>query len=238
MDAPPRAADPDVSFRRWTVAAVAATSVAAAAGCSSESTTSTAAGAIATTLSAAPPTSLVVEDSAATTQPPAAPDPDQLLAGAFAAVQSGYHFVTTATVDGQELVSAEGDRVDQRTRVSVSSDGATVDYVIAPEGAWASVDGGWQQLEQPPITDPLAALQAPQSLSVVTVEGDVVTLAATYPPSALSLTGDDPVTVTFVIDGTQLRSMSYVTTTADGDAEVDAAITPLVDSVTVELPTA
>lgn len=164
-------------------------------------------------------------------------DPAAVLAGAFDEIAAGYHFTTEASIAGTPAVEAVGDRVGDTTRLSVSSNGSTVDYIVAPTGAWASLDADWQELDQPPITDPVAPLRSPESIAVESQDGTVVTLVATYPPAALSLTGAEPVTVRFVIEGTALQTISYAAETATGEAAVVATITPLTDSTPVTLPT-
>lgn len=180
----------------------------------------------------------------ASTAPPAtvadtAPeDPQAVLSAAFDEIAGGYHFVTTGTIGDQTVVTAEGDRIGDATRLSVTSNGSSVDYIVAPTGAWASVDAEWEALDQPPITDPVTPLRAPATLEVESVDDSVVVLIGTYPPTALSLTGDAPVPVYFVIDGTTLQTITYRADTEQGAAEVVATISPLADATPIELPDA
>ncbi len=211
--------------------------------CDGGDTTSAGTASTAPPMTAVPATAAPSPASTATT--PATPPPTEvepaidaaaLLTAAFDEVAGGYHFVTTATVAGAEILAAEGDRVGDSTRVTVSSNGQTVDYIVAPTGAWASIDAGWQELDQPPITDPIAPLRSPQSIAVESNDGGVVTLVATYPPTALSLTGEEPITVLFTIEGTTLHSIGYAADTAQGPASVSATVTALADPTPVSLP--
>ena len=106
------------------------------------------------------------------TAPPAAAPPTTVappvdgaavLSAAVAAMAPGYHYRSTVTVDGVVAVEADGDRVGDGTRLGVTRDGTSVQYVITPDGTWVMTDGGeWDQLDTPAATsDPIAALAAP-----------------------------------------------------------------------------
>ena len=216
-----------------------------AAGCAGSETPSASPTTVAAEFTP-PPSAAPVETTAATAPDPtpsttvaatAPADPAAVLTAAFDAIAGGYHFLTTGTIGEQTVVTAEGDRVADATRLTVTSNGSSVDYIVAPVGAWASVDAGWEELDQPPITDPVSPLRAPETLEVESVDGTVVTLVGTYPPTALSLTGDEPVAVRFTIDGTTLTTITYRADTTQGTAEVVADITQLSDTTPVELPT-
>ena len=80
-----------------------------------------------------------------------------MLSAAVAAMAPGYHYRSTVTVDGVVAVEADGDRVGDGTRLGVTRDGASVQYVITPDGTWVMPDGGeWDQLDTPAATsDPI-----------------------------------------------------------------------------------
>ena len=165
-------------------------------------------------------------------------DAPAVLQQAFDALGGGYHFVTTAIVNGEVAITAIGDRVADGTRMSVSSSGATIDYVVTPDGTWVNQQGTWSELSDPaPVSDPIGSLRAPISVQVASFTGTAqVGLAATYPSSALSLPGDAMVEVSFVLTGGSLVSLSYRTTGGGVEANVESMITLLADTSPVTLP--
>lgn len=168
-----------------------------------------------------------------------AADGSALLQQAFDQLAAGYHFVTTATVNGALVVTAQGDRVNDGTRLSVASNAATIDYVVTPNGTWVNQNGTWTELSDPaPVSDPIGSLRAPTSVVVsASANGAPSKLTASYPASALSVPGDNVINVVFALDGATLRSLSYTTSANGAPAVVTSAITALIDSSPVTLPT-
>ncbi len=184
------------------------------------------------------PTTPAVLATAAPSAPLVAPDGPTLLQQAFDLAVPGYHFVTTATVNGVPALTAEGDHIGGGTRLTVVSQNATSGYVILPEGTWVLDGGVWKETEDPPpVTDPITALRAPSTVAVAAFTATGATLIASYPPAALALEGDTPVDITFEIEGTTLRSITYLAPSAV-PASVRADISALVDTSPVVAPTA
>ncbi len=219
------------------------------AGCSSDESVSpttqpasvaqTATTELATSETASTTTATPVVDSIVpTTAAPVSPDGPTLLQQAFDSASPGYHFVTTATVNGAVAVTAEGDHIAGGTRLTVTSQNTTVRYVILPEGTWVLDAGVWQELDDPaPVTDPISSLRAPSTVTVAAFTATGATLIASYPAAALALEGDVSVDVTFEIEGITLRSITYVARTPV-PASVRADISALVDTSPVVAPTA
>ncbi len=183
------------------------------------------------TTSSAPKTS--------TAPAPAVPvDGAALLQNALGAISAGYHFATTVTVDGATVLSAEGDRVADGTRLSVTQNSASVKYVITPVGTWVKPgDGDWQKLDTPAATtDPILALQSPTAVTVDSADPAATTLSVSVSAQSLGLTGDAQVVVAVAITGGSLRSVSYSTTIADKAAAVQASIGAVVDGSPVVAP--
>ncbi|MCU1387889.1 MAG: hypothetical protein JWL72_1227 [Ilumatobacteraceae bacterium] len=160
------------------------------------------------------------------------------LQGAVAAMAAGYHFTTTLTIDGAVVLTADGDRVGDGTRLAVTQGGASVQYVITSAGTWVLPDGGeWQELDgDAASTDPIAALATPTSVAISSASGTATTLAATVPAASLGLAGDSPVTMSATIDHGAITTVGY-NTTIDGKAAVmQAAISAVVDSTPVVAP--
>ena len=193
--------------------------------------------AAAPTSAASTTTTLVPGDTTPTSSLPVI-DAPAVLQQAFDVLGGGYHFVTTATVNGKVAITAIGDRVADGTRMSVSSNGATIDYVVTPEGTWVNQQGTWSELSDPaPVSDPIGSLRAPTSVQIVSFTGAAqLGLAATYPSSALSLPGDALVEVSFVLRGGTLVSLSYRATGGGIEANVESMITLLADTSAVTLP--
>ena len=178
-----------------------------------------------------------VPTTAPATPAPVPPDGPTLLQQAFDQAASGYHFVTTATVNGAVESAAEGDQIGTGTRLTVTVQNATLGYIILPEGSWILEGDSWKELDDPPpVSDPISSLRAPLSVTVTAFTPTSATLLASYPAAALALEGDQPVDVTFEIEGTMLRSITYVAPSAI-PASVRADISPLVDTSPVVDPT-
>lgn len=161
-----------------------------------------------------------------------------LLQGAIAAMAGGYHFSTTLTVDGAVVLTADGDRVGDGTRLGVTQGDVSVQYVITPAGTWVQPEGGdWQQLDaESASTDPIAALATPSAVEVVGVDGPATTVNAAVPAAALGLGGGDAVTMSARIENGAITSVGY-NTAIDGKAAVmQASIGPVVDGSPVVAP--
>jgi hypothetical protein len=179
--------------------------------------------------------STAAPSSPATTPTTTLPDGAALLQQSFDALASGYHFVTQATVNGTPALTAEGDQIAGSTRMTVTSQGKAVDYVVMPDGTWVADNGTWQELDSPaPATDPITALRSPQSVTVAAYAPPQTTLTATYPSSALALPGDQPVDVSFELAGTTLTAISYAT--PDGTSTVRTDIGAVANTAPITSP--
>lgn len=189
----------------------------------------------------APPTTAAVPVSTVTL-----PDPNALLAAALDAAAPGYHFITTASVGDQVVLSAEGDHAGGATRMTLTSLGATTDYIVTADAAWALQDGEWQELDQSPgLADPLSPLRTPTSIELLAGNTEAATLLGHYPAAALGLPGDTDQSVTITIATGQLTALAYSSTAnvtaADGSvsqqpAAVTTQISALAPGTAVTLP--
>jgi putative hemolysin len=165
------------------------------------------------------------------------PDGPTLLQQAFDQLAAGYHFVSTASVNGTPAIAAEGDQIGGALRQVVTSQGKTVEYVVLPEGTWVAENGEWSELETAaPIGDPIVPLRSPLSVAVESSTPELTTLVAAFPAAAVGLPGDQPVNVTFVLAGTALTSIRY--TSPDGAAVSETTISPLTDTTPITAPSA
>jgi hypothetical protein len=158
-----------------------------------------------------------------------------VLQQSFDQLAPGYHFVTTATVNGVPALTAEGDHIGGSTRMTITSQGKTVEYIVLPDQTWVAENGQWQELDEPaPAVDPISPLRAPQSVAVAAYTPEMTTLTAGYPPTALALPGDQPVNVWFALAGTSLIAIGY--DVPGGTSSVRADISPLVDTTPITSP--
>lgn len=246
--------------RRWAanLAAIVVGSAAIVAGCASgsDASTSTVSGSTSTSIGAttsvvAPssvtPTTVVPTTAApdpgstaapTTPAPPPSPDPTATLQQGLAGLGTSYHFATTASVDGAVVATAEGDRIGDGSRLAVTANGATVQYVVTPDGTWVREDGqDWEPLDDPPATtDPVIALTTPTSVALGGVDGANVTVRATVPATALGIPGDGDVPVDAVVANGVLTSVTYASTLGGKPAGVTATFGPPADAAPVTVP--
>ena len=118
---------------------------------------------------------------------PPAPDPAATLQQALASLTTTYHFASTVTLDGTVALVADGDRVGDGSRLTLTSNDGNVAYVITPDGSWVQPDGGdWQPIDTDPAnTDPISALQAPASVQLTSNDGTTAHLAVAVAPAPL-----------------------------------------------------
>jgi hypothetical protein len=172
----------------------------------------------------------------ATVTPPV--DGAALLATSFAGLAAGYHFTTTVTVGDAVSVVADGDRVGADTRLTITSNGGTVSYLIMQAGSWASTAGGaWEQMDTPPASaDPIDALRTPTSVTVTSTDAASTHLSVAVPAASLGVAGAADATLDVAIAGTILQEIVYQTTVNGQPAEVQAVIGPLTDTTPITAP--
>jgi hypothetical protein len=186
--------------------------------------------------------SLDTGSTAASTTPPTTIvttiDPTATLQQALAALGTTYHFRSTVVVNGAETLVAEGDRVGDGSRLSLTSNGATAGYIITPAGSWAQPEGGdWELLDVPPATaDPILALAAPAAVGVVSDDGTTVRLRVTVSATTLGVGTEGTADVEVVITSGAITEVDYSTTAPDGVASVATILGPVADATPVAPP--
>jgi hypothetical protein len=170
--------------------------------------------------------------------PAAAPDPAATLQAALAALSGTYHFDSTVTLDGVVALVAEGDRVGDGSRLTLTSKDGTASYLITPTGSWVMPEGGeWQQVDADPATaDPIGALRTPTAVKNAAPNGPTAHLDVTVPPAALGVPGDAPVDLDVAVTSAVLSSVSYATTVGGKPATVTATFGPAQDASPVLPP--
>jgi len=151
---------------------------------------------------------------------------------------TSYHFVSTVTLDGAVALVADGDRIGDGSRLTLTSSGGNVAYVITPDGCWVMPEGGdWQALDADPAnTDPIAALRMASAVRSTNSDGTTSHLSVAVAPAALGVAGDAPVNLDVAIAGNVLTSVSYGTTVNGKAATVTATFGPPQDPSPVTPP--
>lgn len=202
------------------------------AGCSSDSSGVVADSTAATT------SSVAASVPASETTAPTTVDAPALLQQGLAGLQPGYHFTSVFTVNGSVVLKADGDRIGDSSRFSVTTNGALVNYITTPGGNYAQPDGAdWDQLTtQPSVVDPITSLNAPSSVTVVSNDGTAIRLRVTVSAVTLGVGASGTADVDVVLTGGAITELGY-TTTVDGNVgSVSNIIGPVVDSTPIVAP--
>lgn len=209
--------------------------VLAGAACSSDggSTTTTAATSIPPVADSTATTAAAVSTAPATTV-----DAPAALQAALAGLAGGYHFTAVATVNGTPTLQADGDRIGDSSQLSLTNNGATVEYVITPQGSYAKpTDGDWQQLDVPPATaDPIDALKLPVAVVQQPTTDGTVVLRTTVPATALGLSSADNVDVDVTLSAGAITRIAYSAPVEGGTAMMVTDISALADSTPITAP--
>lgn len=182
--------------------------------------------------------SATLSTDAATTGGTLAPATPEDLQRARAALDAGYHFSATVAVNDQVSAQAEGDRIGADSRLDITSNGATVSYVIIGGVSYAKPsDGDWEQLETAPATsDPINALRAPTAVTPVDSTDGKQHLAVTVAAAALGVAANGDVLVEVVLVDGALAEVRYTAAVDSGMATVVTTISALTDSTPISAP--
>jgi hypothetical protein len=200
-------------------------------GCSSSASSGVAAdSASASTLqiaTTAPPTTIVSSINGA-----------DALAKALAALGPNYHFTSTFVVNGAQTIVADGDRIGDGSRLTITQSGATVHYVVLPTASYAQPEGGdWQLQDTPPAsTDSIKALASPSAVGVLVDDGTKIRLQVTVDAAALGV-GTGTANLQAVIVGGVLTEVDYGTPVKGGGiASVASVFKAPIDATPVAAP--
>ncbi|MFI5261964.1 MAG: hypothetical protein ACHQZR_05380 [Candidatus Limnocylindrales bacterium] len=178
------------------------------------------------------------------------------LAAAVQALSAGYTFDSAVKLNGTTVTEARGRWIGGDSEFVLASSGRSVSYRSVPPDAWVQQgDGSWVATQGPlPAGDPLAVFAAPLSVTTAglpTGTSDAgapgavpsggsgfpaLDLATTYAPSALGLTGTDPIAVAIHLGADGSMSVTYAATTAAGPATSTTTITPTTDRTPIVAP--
>ena len=133
----------------------------------------------------------------------------------------------------------DGDRLPDGARLTISNDAGLVSYIFTVDGVYLMPEGGeWEADDSdPPAVDPINALSAPTSVTVVSNDGTTVQLVVTVPLASLGIPGEGDVPLQVAIVDGALSTITYSTTTPDGKvAAATTTIGPPVDPSPVVSP--
>lgn len=165
-------------------------------------------------------------------------DPAAALQHGLDQLAAGYHLVAVVTVNGAVSVQAEGDRVGANSRLDITSAGATVSYVITPEGNYAKpADGDWEQLDVAPATsDPIDALRAPVAVATAGTTDGGMQLTVTVNAVALGIQVEGNVELTVTLVDGLITTIAYDAAVQGGQANVTTTISALTDTTPITAP--
>lgn len=201
------------------------------AGCSSDDADVDANSADATTVVSA-------ESTSAPSTVASSVDPGPVLQNALAQLAAGYHFTSNFVVNGTQVLNADGDRVGDSSRFTVSTNGGLVNYITTPAGSWAQPDGGeWDQIDDAaPVSDPVAALLAPASIAVLSDDGASIRLRVTVSAVTLGVAQEGNADVDVVITNGAITEIGYSTTVDGSVGSVATTVGPVVDATPIVAP--
>lgn len=153
------------------------------------------------------------------------------LADAIAATGDTYAFTSIVSADGVEITSVDGVQYQGTGSYVVHTGGATVEYIVAPEGRWFRQPlGEWVPLREPaPVRAPLAVFSTPASVTRTSDQGDITVFEATFDGVSLGFAAGD-VTVTLQVRDGLLAQIEY--TVALGDSQGLATVSTMIDTAT------
>ena len=170
--------------------------------------------------------------------PPATGVAASTLRTAVSKLGTSFHFETTVKVGTTTAIDAQGDRVGTGSRLVLTSSTGVVSYVITDAGSWAKPENGtWSKLDIAPAqTDPLAALSNASAVEQVAASGTEVQLALTVADSDLGIGDSGNATLTVMLDGGRLSTISYATKVTGPSAVVVTQFGKVVDGSPVVAP--
>jgi hypothetical protein len=154
--------------------------------------------------------------------------PADRVAAAFAALGAGYTFETSVTVGSTVATRATGRSVGGASEFVLESGGQSVTYRSVPPHAWVLKPGSdWVLVADTGSTvDPLGQLAKPRSTTVTSDDPTSLVLEATYPASALGLSGTDTVHVTLAVGADGSITATYSTQVSGGAATSTTVLKP------------
>lgn len=153
----------------------------------------------------------------------------ELLTKAIDQLGTVYEFRSEVIVDGSQASLATGRRLNDAIEVVLDQKNTPVLYRSIAGKRWLQLpDGSWDQLaaSASPV-DPLAALQHPTNLGLISSDGTkTTTMLAVYDAAALSLANSGELTVTLIITDGMLSNVDYTGQLASEAVEMHTSFSP------------
>ena len=166
-------------------------------------------------------------------------DPALTLQQGLAGLAAGYHFHSVVTVNGVETLVADGDRIGDSSRLTLTREGGTVAYIITPTGSYAQPEfGDWEVLDVAPATsDPITALNTPVAVALVQADGaGNVLVRVTLPAVSIGIATEGNVDVDVSLVNGGITRITYATTVSGNPATTVSDIGGLVDATPIVAP--
>lgn len=211
-------------------------SLAALTGCSDEGAAPSSSDAVSTSSVPVSTTGPSVASTAAPTT--VAANPGVLLQDVLADLAAGYHFTSTVTVNGVQSVVADGDRIGDASRLTITGSNATVAYVITAGGSYVKPeDGDWERLDVSPATsDPITALSSPSGIAPLPTSDGSVQVRVTVAATALGIAAEGSVEVDVTLVDGAVAQVTYTAAIEGGTAMVVTVIGPVADASPIVPP--
>ena len=164
--------------------------------------------------------------------------PQDVLAGAIDQLGTVYEFRTEVIVDGSQASLATGRRLDDSLEVVLDQKGTPILYRSIAGQRWLQLpDGSWDQLaESADPIDPLAKLQHPTNLGLISSDGTKTTMLAVYDAVVLSLANSGELTVTMTITDGKLSNIDYKGQLNGKAVELHTSFTPTLNVEPIPTP--
>ena len=126
-----------------------------------------------------------------------------------------YHFVSTVTLDGAVALVADGDRVGDGSRVTLTSNDGNASYVITADGSWVMLPGGDGRSSTMIRPTPIRSVRCGhRAVQAKASDGTDRAPVGQRWPRPRSGRGDAPVELDVAIPANVLSSVSYATVVA------------------------
>ena len=154
--------------------------------------------------------------------------PQDVLTEAINQLGTVYEFQSEVLIDGNQASLAIGRRLDDAIEVVLDQNGTPILYRSIAGQRWLQLaDGSWDQLaDSAAHIDPLAKLQHPTSLGVISSDGTKTTMLAVYDASVFSLANSGELTVTLTITDGKLSNVDYAGQLSGKAVEMHTSFNP------------
>lgn len=187
-----------------------------------------------------PATIAAVPSSSVPTVDPASEQrsPQDVLTEAINQLGTVYEFESEVLIDGNQASLAIGRRLDDAIEVVLDQNGTPILYRSIAGQRWLQLaDGSWDQLgDSAAHIDPLAKLQHPTSLGVISSDGTKTTMLAVYDASVFSLANSGEFTVTLTITDGKLSNVDYAGQLSGKAVEMHTSFNPSATVKPIPIP--